>query len=95
MTDYGLDSTAVDPEYDRHGGFPVYEAADAGPGFERFLVAMRRAQELAVCANPDRDVWETAPTRSRNWWTMLEPHRAAEGEGPANRSPDLPERAAC
>lgn len=90
MTDYGLDPRRVDPEYDRHGGFPVYEAADAGPGFERFLVAMRRAQDLAVCANPDRDVWETAADKVAELVDLLEPHRAAEGEGPANRSPDLP-----
>ncbi|MDZ4267537.1 MAG: PaaI family thioesterase, partial [Mycobacterium sp.] len=28
MSDYGLDPRRVDPNYDRHGGFPVFEPAD-------------------------------------------------------------------
>ena len=34
MTD---DPHLVDPDYDKHGGFPAFEAADPGPGFGRFL----------------------------------------------------------
>ena len=63
MTDYGLDPRSVDPEYDRHGGFPLFEPAAPGPGFERFLTAMRRAQDLAVSANPDPDTWSEAADR--------------------------------
>lgn len=88
--DFGLDPRRVDPEYDRHGGFPVYEPAQPGPGFERFLTAMRRAQDLAVSANPDRDTWDEAADRVEALVELLEPHRAAEGVGPANRTPSLP-----
>lgn len=90
MTDYGLDPRRVDPDYDRHGGFPVYEDAAPGPGFGRFLTAMRLVQDLAVSANPDPDVWETAADQAEALVALLGPFRAAEGVGPANRSPDLP-----
>ena len=28
---------ALDPDYEHHGGFPRYEAADPGRGFVRFV----------------------------------------------------------
>lgn len=90
MTDFGLDPRRADPEYDRHGGFPVFEAADPGPGFGRFLTAMRRAQDLAVSVNPDRATWDEAADRVEDLVKLLDPYRAAEGEGPANRVPSLP-----
>lgn len=89
-SDYGLDPRRVDPDYDRHGGFPVYEPADPGPGFERFLTAMRRAQDLAVSANPDSGTWDEAADLVEGLVELLGPHEAAEGEGPANRVPTLP-----
>jgi len=90
VTDFGLDPRRVDPQYDRHGGFPLFEAADPGPGFERFLTAMRRAQDLAVSVNPDGDTWAAAADRAEELVALLEPHQAAEGVGPANRVPSLP-----
>ncbi|QZT60624.1 PaaI family thioesterase [Mycolicibacterium austroafricanum] len=90
MTDYGLDPRRVDPEYDRHGGFPVFEAADPGPGFGRFLTAMRQAQDLAVSVNPDPDTWDEAADRVEELVKLLDPYRAGEGAGPANRVPSLP-----
>jgi acyl-coenzyme A thioesterase PaaI-like protein len=90
VTDYGLDPRRVDPEYDRHGGFPVFEPATPGPGFERFLTAMRQAQDLAVSANPDPDTWTEAADRVEELVKLLEPFRAGEGVGPANRVPSLP-----
>lgn len=89
-SDFGLDPRRVDPEYDRHGGFPVFEAAEPGPGFERFLTAMRRAQDLAVSVNPDPDTWDEAADRVEELVKMLDPYRAGEGVGPANRVPTLP-----
>lgn len=88
--DYGLDPRRTDPEYNRHGGFPVFEAAAPGPGFERFLTAMRRAQDLAVSVNPDPDTWDDAADRVEELVKLLDPHQAGEGVGPANRTPDLP-----
>ncbi|HEX2212036.1 MAG TPA: PaaI family thioesterase [Mycobacterium sp.] len=90
MSDYGLDPRRADPDYDRHGGFPVFEPAEPGPGFERFLTAMRRAQDLAVSANPDQQTWDRAADIAEQLVDLLAPHEAAEGVGPANRVPSLP-----
>ncbi|UXA18529.1 PaaI family thioesterase [Mycobacterium sp. SMC-4] len=90
MTDYGLDPRRADPDYDRHGGFPLFEPADPGPGFGRFLTAMRRAQDLAVSANPDQQSWEQAADLAEQLVALLAPHEAGEGVGPANRVPALP-----
>ncbi|MCB0939743.1 MAG: PaaI family thioesterase [Mycobacterium sp.] len=79
-----------DPEYDRHGGFPKFEPADPGPGFGRFIEAMRRLQDLAVSVDPDRDTWEAAADRAEELVDLLGPFEAAEGVGPANRVPSLP-----
>jgi len=90
MSDFGLDPRRVDPNYDRHGGFPVFEPADPGPGFGRFLAAMRRAQDLAVSVDPDRDTWDEAADRAEELVALLEPFEAGEGVGPASRVPSLP-----
>src|SRR6476660_9432058 len=84
MTD---DPHLVDPDYDKHGGFPNFEAAEPGPGFARFLTAMRRAQDLAVSADPDSDTWDLAADRAEELVKMLGPFEAPEGVGPANRVP--------
>ncbi|MED5811084.1 PaaI family thioesterase [Mycolicibacterium sp. 050232] len=76
--------------FEQHGGFPVFEPADPGPGFARFLTAMRRAQDLAVSANPDSDTWDDAADRAEELVKLLGPYEAAEGVGPANRVPSLP-----
>lgn len=89
-SDFGLDPHRVDPEYDRHGGFPVFEAADPGPGFGRFLTAMRLAQDLAVSTDPDPETWNEAADRVEELVKLLDPYRAREGVGPSNRVPSLP-----
>nr|MDT0524091.1 hypothetical protein [Streptomyces sp. DSM 41633] len=76
--------------FEQHGGFPVFETADPGPGFARFLTAMRRAQDLAVSANPDSDTWDDAADRAEELVKLLGPYEADEGVGPANRVPSLP-----
>ncbi|TFV59140.1 PaaI family thioesterase [Mycobacterium sp. PS03-16] len=86
MTDPHLE----DPDYDRHGGFPAFQPADPGPGFGRFLTAMRRAQDLAVSADPDGGTWDRAADLAEQLVTLLDPFEAAEGVGPANRVPSLP-----
>jgi hypothetical protein len=78
-----VDPHELDPDYDRHGGFPNFEPARPGPGFERFLTAMRRAQDLAVSANPDSDTWELAADRAEELVKLLDPFEAGEGVGPA------------
>ncbi|CRZ16559.1 PaaI family thioesterase [Mycolicibacterium neworleansense] len=76
--------------FEQHGGFPVFKPANPGPGFERFLTAMRRAQDLAVSADPDSDTWDDAADRVEELVKLLAPYEAAEGVGPANRVPSLP-----
>lgn len=75
---------------DAVGGFPVFEAATPGPGFGRFLAGMRRLQDLAVSADPDDDTWDDAADRVEELTELLGPFQAAEGVGPANRTPSLP-----
>lgn len=89
--DFGLDPRRTDPKYhSEHGGFPVFEAAEPGPGFGRFLAAIRRVQDLAVSANPDAATWDKAADLAEELVTLLDPYEAGEGVGPANRVPDLP-----
>lgn len=84
------DPREVDPEYDRRGGFPNFQPAEPGPGFGRFLTAMRRAQDLAVAADPDAQTWERAADLAEELVGLLDPFDAAEGIGPAHRVPALP-----
>ena len=68
------DPRELDPDYDKHGGFPRFQVIDEPAGFGRFVTAMRRAQDLAVSA----DV------------AYLAPHEAAGGLAPAGRVASLP-----
>ncbi|BBX57060.1 Thioesterase superfamily protein [Mycobacterium shottsii] len=80
----------VDPEYEHHGGFPEYGPASPGPGFGRFMAAMRRLQDLAVSADPGDGVWDQAAEQADALASLLGPFQADEGQGPAGRTPDLP-----
>ncbi|ODQ93708.1 PaaI family thioesterase [Mycolicibacterium holsaticum] len=84
------DPHLIDPDYAKHGGFPDFAPAEPGPGFGRFLTAMRRLQDLAVSADPDSDTWDRAADRAEDLVQLLEPFEAPEGVGPANRVPSLP-----
>ncbi len=84
------DAEDLDPDYDHHGGFPQYGPASPGPGFGRFVAAMRRLQDLAVSADPGDDVWDEAADRATALADLLGPFRADEGEAPAGRTPGLP-----
>jgi acyl-coenzyme A thioesterase PaaI-like protein len=80
----------LDPEYEHHGGFPEYGPASPGPGFGRFVAAMRRLQDLAVSADPSDAVWDDAAERAAALVELLGPFQADEGKAPAGRTPDLP-----
>ena len=80
----------LDAEYGKHGGFPRYDIATPGPGFARFLTAMRRLQDLAVATDPDEDTWETAAERAEELVKLLDPFQAGEGLSPAGRVPTMP-----
>lgn len=80
-----------DPEYGKHGGFPRYDIAEPGPGFVRFVTAMRRLQDLAVSTDlGDDDNWAVAAQRAEELVTLLNPFQAPEGVAPAGRAPSLP-----
>ena len=80
----------LDPEYEHHGGFPEYGPATPGPGFGRFVAAMRRLQDLGVSADPADSVWDDAADRAAALVELLAPFEADEGVAPAGRTPDLP-----
>ncbi len=83
----------LDPEYQHHGGFPEYGPATPGPGFGRFVAAMRQLQDLAVSADPGPDaqaVWDDAADRVAALVGLLAPFEADQGQAPAGRAPDLP-----
>jgi acyl-coenzyme A thioesterase PaaI-like protein len=84
------DPKELDPEYEHHGGFPEYGPASPGPGFGRFVAAMRQLQDLAVSADPGDDLWDDAADRAAALVQLLGPFQAAEGKAPAGRTPDLP-----
>ncbi len=84
------DACELDPEYEHHGGFPEYGPASPGPGFGRFVAAMRALQDLAVSADPAGDVWDEAADRAAALVELLRPFRAEEGQAPAGRTPGLP-----
>lgn len=90
MTDAAPNPAEVDPEYEHHGGFPEYGPASPGPGFGRFVAAMRRLQDLAVSADPDDEVWDDAADRAEALLELLDPFAAEEGVAPAGRTPNLP-----
>jgi hypothetical protein len=89
------DPHLLDPDYDKHGGFPNFQRAEPGPGFGRFLAAMRRAQDLAVSADPDAGTWDQAadraPATRKNWsscWTRSKPPKASVRRTAFRRCPD-------
>jgi acyl-coenzyme A thioesterase PaaI-like protein len=90
VTDAAQDPEELDPEYHHHGGFPEYGPAIPGPGFGRFVTAMRLLQDLAVCADPGDGLWDEAADRAEALAELLGPFQAAEGKAPAGRTPGLP-----
>ncbi|MEU1983524.1 PaaI family thioesterase [Nocardia sp. NPDC019395] len=79
-------------DYDRHGGWPRITPAQTGPEFGEFVAAMRTLQDLAVSADAPAEVYREARDRVNALVDLLEPYRAAEGQGPAGRVADLPGR---
>ena len=67
------DPEELDPDYDHHGGFPEYGPASPGPGFGRFVTAMRRVQDLAVSADPGDELWDDAADRAEALVELLGP----------------------
>lgn len=88
-----IDRSAVDESrYERHGGFPKASRAKIGPNFGPFVEAMRTLQDLAVSVDAPDEVFGAALAQAEQLITLLEPHRAAELQGPAGRAVELPGR---
>src|SRR6202000_1481916 len=83
VTDESQDPRELDPEYEHHGGFPEYGPASPGPGFGRFVAAMRPLQDLAVSADPGESVWDDAADRATALVGLLDPFQSDEGKAPA------------
>ena len=74
----------------------ISKPANPGPGFGRFLTAMRRAQDLAVSADPDGDTWDDAADLRRGTGDAARPVRGAGGRrARPTGCPPCPARAAC
>jgi acyl-coenzyme A thioesterase PaaI-like protein len=77
------------PADGERGGFPRFQVVDPPPrGFERFVTAMRRAQDLAVSA--DEVDWDDAADCVDALIDRLAPHVGPGGIGPAGRVAGLP-----
>src|SRR6202012_2831525 len=90
MTDPSQSPEQLDPDYDHHGGFPEYGAASPGPGFGRFVAAMRRVQDLAGSADPSDGVLNEVAVHPEAPADQPAPFKPPEGQAPAGRSPQLP-----
>jgi len=82
------DPHELDPDYDKHGGFPRFQVLDEPAGFGRFVMAMRCAQDLAVSA--DVADWDQAADRAEDLVAFLAPHEVPGGVAPAGRVASLP-----
>jgi acyl-coenzyme A thioesterase PaaI-like protein len=82
---------SLDPDYRKHGGFPRYEPAEPGPGFVKFIAAMRRLQDLAVSTDlGDDGKWDEAAERAEELVKLLDPFQVPEGVAPAGRVASMP-----
>ncbi|ALR13304.1 thioesterase [Mycobacteroides saopaulense] len=77
-------------EGEHSGGFPQYSPSSVGPGFGRFLTAMRRLQDLAVSADMEDPRWDEAADLTEKLVELMDPYESPEGVGPANRVADEP-----
>ncbi|MGI9126533.1 MAG: PaaI family thioesterase [Mycobacterium sp.] len=82
------DPHEIDPDYDKHGGFPRFQVLDEPAGFGRFVTAMRRAQDLAV--STDVADWNAAADRVEELIDFLAPAEVDRGVAPAGRVATLP-----
>ncbi len=83
LSDRTISST---PTTTSTAGSRISKPAEPGPGFGRFLTAMRRAQDLAVSAHPDSDTWDAGRRPCRGTRQAARPVRGRRKVcGPANR----------
>lgn len=78
----------LDPDYEKHGGFPRFQVLEEPPGFGRFVTAMRRLQDLAVSS--DVGDWNAAADRVEDLIGYLGPAEVERGDSPSGRVASLP-----
>jgi len=88
----GMSEKAGQDEYEHHGGFPKYTAADVGPEFGRLVEALRRLQDLAVSAAPTPELTVEVAEKVEALNELLAPFQVPEGQAPAGRVMSLPGR---
>jgi hypothetical protein len=71
-------------------GFPELKPVEAPPELDRFALAMRRLQDLAVSTNPSGEVWTSTAAQIEGICAELESFEVADGEAPAGRATKLP-----
>jgi acyl-coenzyme A thioesterase PaaI-like protein len=70
--------------------FARVQPVDATPEMARFIAAMRRLQDIAVCTNPDATLWKDTAELIEDVCARLEEYKAPAGVAPAGRAPHLP-----
>ncbi|GAB3130345.1 PaaI family thioesterase [Tsukamurella serpentis] len=77
---------------DLRSEIPRFKEATPPPAFGEFIENMRRLQDLAVCIDAPEEVYLAAQQKTAELAELLAPYAAREGQGPANRSMQLPGR---
>lgn len=70
--------------------FTQLTPAEAPPGLERFVTAVRRLQDVAVSTRPGSESWTKAAEQLEALCADFEQHPSPEGVAPAGRIIDLP-----
>ncbi|WP_197516251.1 PaaI family thioesterase [Mycobacterium sp. 1465703.0] len=78
------------PAHTDSARFPSYVPISGRPDFATFVAGMRTLQDLVSSVAPDEATWRSATAHLDALTTLLQPHRAGEGEPPAGRAIDLP-----
>jgi acyl-coenzyme A thioesterase PaaI-like protein len=71
-------------------GFPELKPIRAPAELERFTVAVRRLQDLAVAIHPPSEVWATTTEQIERICDQLDPHVVPDERAPAGRAIELP-----
>jgi acyl-coenzyme A thioesterase PaaI-like protein len=83
-------TVTLGPAHTDCASFPSYKPITASPNFAAFLAGLRTLQDLVSSVAPDESTWRSATAHLDALTTLLQPHRAEEGEPQAGRAIDLP-----
>ncbi|MBI2702418.1 MAG: PaaI family thioesterase [Mycobacterium sp.] len=83
-------TVTLQPAHTDNATFPSYVPISGSPDFATFLAGLRTLQDLVSSVAPDETTCRSATAHLDALTTLLQPHRAEEGEPPAGRAVDLP-----